>query len=90
MLDDRRYFAYNVLSCNVCRKPVPRNQHQEHLAILDAVFTVVDGDPADVFVHMQGAKDEFDEDGNVVVCDRHLIEELCNEWAQPTMRARGC
>jgi hypothetical protein len=64
--------------CYVCRIDVSDADHEQHCRVLDVMYgSGVEG-AEDMFVHCTGPQDEFDADGVVVVCDRHLITELAD------------
>lgn len=67
-----------VFACNVCRKEVDEATHVSHMKILDAIWSAEVPGYDDLFVHVRGPVDEFDQNGFVVVCNDDFIEELAN------------
>lgn len=86
-----------TMQCHMCRAEVPVSAHIQHMRILDVMIEAEVEGYEDFFVHAVGPGDEFDEEGNVAVCDHCLVEELANdiqlaghvdhdEWAHPSGR----
>lgn len=74
------------LVCYFCGKEVPRHDHEQH-EILFNLFSFHDVPGWDnMFVHMRGTPDGsgFDEDANVVVCDRDFVQEAAIELGDAT------
>lgn len=62
--------------CNVCSEEVAISTHIEHVRIL---FKLTPEQVENLFVHQRGGPSNFDDDGMVIVCDRHFIQELAVE-----------
>lgn len=69
------------MRCFQCNAPISQEEHDQHVALLYAIGDWEPDGSDNLFVHCIGSEDNFDEEGFVVVCDRHFVAEIAGELA---------